>query len=121
MYTTKKVKLNNLKIHAFHGFYSEEQKIGNDFLINVEVTLELKDELTDKLENTLDYGLLYEIIADEMKQTSKLLEDVLGRIVNKIAQIPHTPKSVLVSIQKLNPPLGANCYSSEVVVEKTFY
>ena len=38
MYT---ISLNNLEFHSFHGFYQEENLIGNTFL--VEIVVELND------------------------------------------------------------------------------
>lgn len=115
----KTVKLNNVRFYARHGFFEEEQKTGNNFIVNVEVSQHV-ESLTDSLSETIDYSSLYVIIKDEMEVTSKLLEDVIQRILQKIEIEWSNLNEVIISIKKQSPPFGGNCESSEVRIVKTY-
>ena len=55
-----RITLEGLEFFAFHGYYDEEQKIGNKYGVDitVETTLE-KAQTDDKLSETIDYEELY--------------------------------------------------------------
>ena len=116
----KTVKLNNLRFYARHGYFPEEQKAGNIFILNISVGQIVNGYLTDNLSKTIDYVQLYEISKKEMDVTSKLLEDVLQRILNQIEQRYHSLANIFLSIKKQSPPFGGNCESSEVNIKKEY-
>jgi len=108
------ISLNGAEFFAYHGFYPEEQKLGNKFIVDVEVSfmpvVSLKE---DKLSNTVDYEQLYEIVAEEMVNTRKLIETVAQSIADGVKERYPLAASVRVSLKKLNPPLrGKVDYSS---------
>ena len=44
-----------MHFYAHHGFFDEEQKIGNEFLVTITINLDLDSpQLTDNLEDTLN-------------------------------------------------------------------
>ena len=47
MHTT--VKIEGLHFYAYHGFYDEERKKGNDFICDVAVELQSYDSLEDNI------------------------------------------------------------------------
>ncbi len=98
------VALKDVKFYAFHGFYPEEQLIGNHFLVNVEVTFAPSDE-TENLQKTVNYEVLNSIILDEMKNTQKLLESVVKQILDKILAVYPFVLSAEVGIKKLHPAM----------------
>ncbi len=98
------VALKDVKCYAFHGFYPEEQLIGNHFLVNVEVTFAPSDE-TENLQKTVNYEVLNSIILDEMKNTQKLLESVVKQILDKVLAAYPFVISAEVEIKKLHPPM----------------
>lgn len=116
----KTVKLNNLRFYARHGFFPEEQKAGNIFVLNIAVSQSIKGSLTDHLSETIDYVQLYDISKHEMNITSKLLEDVLQRILNQVETKYNSLANVFLSIKKQSPPFGGNCESSEVSIKKEY-
>lgn len=113
------VSLNGIEIFAYHGYYPQEQLIGTNFLVDVSVVFEPQDNTSDELGKTIDYVQINNIVQAEMKQTSKLLETVAERMINKIIQLYNTIYSVRVSIKKLHPPMASTINNSNIILEYT--
>ncbi len=103
------IKVENIRVFAYHGCLKEETKIGSDYLIDLEVEANLqKSAKTDRLTDTVDYVFLNRIIKDEMAIPSQLLETVGKRILNRIFKEDKLVKKVTVWVSKLNPPIGGD-------------
>ena len=95
----------------------EEEKIGSDYIVNLTVKADLSlSSVTDKLEDTVDYVSLLAIVKKQMSIRSKLLENVVDRIINQVFNDLPKVSQVTVSVSKRNPPIGGNV--EEVCVEK---
>ncbi|MAP55678.1 dihydroneopterin aldolase [Altibacter sp.] len=112
------IRLKNIKIYAFHGCLVEEEKIGSDYLVNLEVKANLaKAASTDHLADTVDYVHLQKIVKEEMSVRSKLLEHVGQRIINSIfTQLPLVTV-VKVTVAKVNPPIGGDVEEVSVTMK----
>ena len=114
-----KIELIGLEFFAYHGVYSEEQKAGNNFIVNLSVTGDFDNAVeNDQLEGTIDYEKLYAVIADEMQTRSKLLEHLAGRILNRIVKSHPEIKEIKVAIEILNPPINGKCLATRVSISK---
>jgi dihydroneopterin aldolase len=112
-----KVALEGMEFYAYHGFYEEERKEGNNFLVHVELETDFtKAALSDDISGTFNYEEIYKIVSTEMKISSKLLEHVAGRILDKLQAHRGTVFSIKVVIQKLNPPLQGKTACSVVEI-----
>ncbi len=110
-----KIFLENIKIYAYHGVLPEENIIGTYYFVNAELDVDLwKAAKTDALEDTVSYADINDIIHEEMKISSKLLEHVAGRIITKIEQ--HFPQisAIKLKITKTNPPMKGECDGASV-------
>lgn len=95
----------------------EEEKIGSDYIVNLTVNADLGlSSVTDKLEDTVDYVSLLAIVKKQMSIRSKLLENVVDRIINQVFNDLPKVSQVTVSVSKRNPPIGGSV--EEVCVEK---
>lgn len=117
---TSKVFLKNARFHALHGVLPQEQVVGNDYLVNLTVDYDFTAAMeTDELSGTVSYADLFEIIKEEMAIPSKLLEHVAGRIGKRIfVEFPAIQK-IQLAINKVNPPMGADCDGAGVEVVLT--
>jgi len=111
------VSLEGLEFFAYHGYYDEERKVGNNFRCDVSVELKSFDSLDDNIYDTVNYEDAYAIIETEMKQTRKLLETVAYHIIQKI-QALHNVTAARVKIHKLAPPIKGKV--ERAVVEMRF-
>ena len=110
----QKVSLNNIRFFSYHGFYSEEQIIGNVFFVDIDTEFEVFMDGNDDLSKTVNYERLFEIADVEMKKTQKLLETVAYHILEQIRNEFLIVSSARVAIRKMNPPLRGQVGSSLV-------
>lgn len=115
-----KVSLEGLEFFAYHGFYDEEQKIGNKYSVDVEVRTDLmKAASKDALSDTVNYEELYKMIAKVMAKPTRLLEAINYRIIQVVFAHFPAAKSVEVSVSKFNPPIGGVCHRARVTMAKS--
>ena len=74
MSATLTIELTNLRFFAKHGLFAEEQKIGNEFEVDLFVSYDPGAELIDELSETVNYASLYELLKEEMQKPRELLE-----------------------------------------------
>ena len=110
-----KIKLKDIKIYAYHGCLREENLIGGEYLVNLSVFSNLKkSSVSDELKDTIDYVSLLNIVKKEMLSPSKLLENVVKRVVDKIFLVFPKINKVSLEVSKLNPPINGNVFSVSV-------
>ena len=117
------ITIPKLKLFGYHGCYDKEKEEGQEFEINMRITIQTKNifydepDLKDSLDNTLDYTWIASQIENHFnRKRYNLLEE----LAYNIAQIPtsinvperlNNPKShlrdniasVSVKIKKFNP------------------
>lgn len=112
-----KIFLKNIRLYAYHGCMDEEEKIGSDYIVNLTVTADLeRSSKSDRLLDTVDYVALHNIVKEEMKIRSKLLEHVAERILLRVMKEHASVKKATVMVSKRNPPIGGNV--EEVAVKR---
>ena len=103
------IKVENIRVFAYHGCLKEEKKIGSDYRVDLEVRANLQTSAkSDKLSETVDYVLLNSIVKEEMEKSSHLLETVAKRILTRIFSEEDLVKKATVWVSKLNPPIGGD-------------
>ncbi|GAA4305846.1 dihydroneopterin aldolase [Aestuariibaculum suncheonense] len=103
------IKVENIRVFAYHGCLKEETKIGSDYLVDLEVKADLQPSAkSDQLKDTVDYVLLNRIIKEEMAVPSHLLETVARRILDRIFKEDTMVRKATVWVSKLNPPIGGD-------------
>jgi dihydroneopterin aldolase len=113
------IKLQNIRTFSFHGCLMEESKIGSDYSIDLEIKTDMrKSALSDDLHDTVDYVHLNKVVVEEMAIRSKLLEHVAHRIIKRIFEELPAVSRVIVSVSKLNPPIGGDVEAVTVVMEE---
>ena len=112
-----RVELVGMQFYAYHGCFEEEQRIGNKFVVSfwAEADLSLPAR-TDNIEDALNYQEVYNIIRSQMAIKSHLLENVARRILDAVKERFPYIENAQVKIDKLNPPLGGQVYSSRVTM-----
>jgi dihydroneopterin aldolase len=109
------IKVENIRVFAYHGCLKEETKIGSNYRVDLKVEADLQTSAkTDKLSDTVDYVLLNRIIKEEMRIPSYLLETVCRRILDRIFKEDKLVKKATVWVSKLNPPIGGDVESVTV-------
>jgi dihydroneopterin aldolase len=113
------ISLQGIEFFAYHGFYSEERKIGNKYQVDLTLTADLgQSSVHDDLSQTVDYEKVYKIIKQVVEIPTKLLETIAHKILELLfADFPQVI-SAEVSVSKFNPPVGGICKTAKVKLKK---
>lgn len=116
-----KINLNGMTFFGYHGVYPEEQKLGQKFIIDIEISIDLQQAAaTDDLTVTVDYGAVYQQVKQVVEQQQfKLIEALAGRIADVVLVFPGIT-AVNVKVQKPEAPLpwATGCVSVELMRRK---
>ena len=111
--------MEGMEFFAHHGFYQEEQKIGNKFAVDITIVTDLSGAAEhDALEETINYESLYKIIRHVMSEPTKLLEHLGKRIIDTVFEEFMQVSSVEVKVSKYNPPVGGICQRASVLLKE---
>lgn len=109
------ISLNNLSFYAFHGVMEEERRIGNEFRVDLSVYIPVNEGIKeDRLSSTISYVDLFEIIDEEMKIPTSLLETLAWNIAERIKKKFETVKKGRIRIEKVRPPIPGMLGSASV-------
>ena len=113
------IRIDNMEFYAYHGCYKEERVVGNRFLADLEISVNLdKAALSDNIKDTLNYQLAYNVVKEQMSQKSNLLENVAGRILDQLFKsFPYIEKAT-VKVSKMNPPMGGQIERVSVTLSR---
>lgn len=108
--------LKGLQFRAYHGYYEEERRDGNDFEVDLVFRADLRNAgKTDNLSNTIDYQEVVKIVESVMDGRSvKLIETLAKNIGDHLFDAFPNVKKLVVSVRKLNPPLDVETSYSEI-------
>jgi dihydroneopterin aldolase len=103
-----KIELEDMEFYASHGCYDLEQKVGNRFIVNLKMTVEVEEAAyNDDISKTVNYLEVYELVARQMAIPSRILENVALRILEALsATYTDRLKTAEVKVSKLARPLG---------------
>ena len=102
------IRLEGLKIYAYHGVLPQENLVGAYYYIDLKLkTVFTHAAETDELEGTVSYADIFAVVKEEMAITSKLLEHVCQRIASRILKDFPTIEAIDIRLSKENPPMGA--------------
>ena len=114
-----KVELSELVVFGHHGYLEEERRLGQRFLVDLEVELADTATASDRIEDTVDYRRLAQLVRDVFGGPERLLLEALaGAVADGVLERFEEVERVRVRVRKpdvvLEPPVG---YAA-VVVER---
>ena len=111
------IRIENMEFYAYHGHFKEEQIVGNQFLVDLEIEADLKQpSQSDDLKDAVNYQRAYELVKQEMDKKSSLLESIARRILERIFEEMDGIEEVRVKVAKMNPPMGGKMDSVSVTM-----
>lgn len=110
------IKIKDLEVYANHGLFEEEKKLGQKFLISVEIGMSFRDCAIEKnLNRSIDYGKLshelYNFFRDE---TEDLVETLGYKLTKFIFDNYEIAKSVDLEIKKPWAPINLPLDSASI-------
>jgi dihydroneopterin aldolase len=110
-------------IHGFghHGVFEHEQKIGQDFYVDVILHLDLiKASRSDLLEDTIDYAEVCDLVVAEISGPPvSLIEKLAGQIGDLLLAKYALLKTVIVTVHKPQAPVDAEILDIAVAIERS--
>lgn len=114
------IRLENLKIIHNHGFYQEEKVLGQLFILDLTVDVDMDMVMeSHRLEDTINYGVLAEFVEEVFtRKTLDLIENagdlVCREVLNRFCQA----RSVSLRLKKPWAPVGKVLDSPQIILER---
>ncbi|WP_018131736.1 dihydroneopterin aldolase [Effusibacillus pohliae] len=115
-----KICLHAMEFYAYHGVLEEEAKLGQKFVVDLEVATDLRRAgETDNLDDTLSYVAIYDVVkqtvqAERYQLIEAVAETIAARLLRKFSRI----ESVRVKVTKVMPPIEGILAGASVEIER---
>lgn len=116
-----KIYVKQMEFYGYHGVYSEENRLGQRFMVDLVIGLDLEMAgKTDRLDETINYADIYftckEIVEGKPRQLiESVAESIAETLLNNFPKI----KTVTVTVNKPNPPIPGHFHSVAVEITRT--
>jgi 7,8-dihydroneopterin aldolase/epimerase/oxygenase len=101
--------ITGIVIHARHGVMDHETEVGQRFVIDLELSIDLSESAhTDRLSDTVSYASVVATATSAFKDTNyKLLERAAGAVSDAIFVAFPRIDAVKVTVHKPHAPIAA--------------
>lgn len=99
------INLTELRFHAHHGLYPEEQLTGNDFELSIAVSFLPFEGIVRELQHSINYVAIYQLAKTRMEQATPLLETVVMELAEAIVLAFPVVQEVKLELKKLTAPI----------------
>jgi len=103
-----KILINEIRVFGYHGALEEERMLGQEFIIDVELFLDLKKAASeDNLLYSVDYSEVYKIVYDiSTNKKFKLIESLATNILCEILNKYSVVQKVKIKVKKPHAPVN---------------
>ncbi|SDK60836.1 dihydroneopterin aldolase [Sediminibacillus albus] len=111
-----KIYLNKMEFYGYHGLFPEENKLGQRFLVDLALELDLKKAgQTDNMDESIDYGRIYQVTKEIVEgEASKLIENVAEKISASLLSEFDKLMACTIKVIKPDPPIPGH-YNSVAI------
>lgn len=115
-----KIYIRNLEFIGYHGVFEEEKKLGQKFLISLELDTELREAgIEDNIEKTIHYGYVAKTVekvffSKKYDLIESLGEDIAREVLKNYKHI----KKIKLEIKKPWAPVGIILEDVSIVIER---
>lgn len=101
-----KIILKQMSFYAYHGAFPEENKLGQRFMVDLELRLNLRRAgQTDQLEYSIDYGRVFQAVQHIVENEQFCLIETLAEKIADTLLTEFSVPEVLVRVTKPDPPI----------------
>jgi len=117
------IKIEKLEIFANHGVFPEENKLGQKFILTMELHTDTRNAgVNDDLTYSVHYGLVSEFAAEFLqKHTYKLIEAAAEHLAEAILLKFQTIRAIRVQLYKPWAPIGLPLESVSVDIFRKWH
>ena len=118
-----KIYINNLEFIGFHGVFSEEKKLGQKFLVSLELTVDTREAgKTGDLTKSVHYGLVAQDVEKLFLEKSiDLIETCAENIAEMVLKKYELVKEVKVIVKKPWAPLQMHFQNVAVEITRKWH
>jgi dihydroneopterin aldolase len=100
------MRLSRMQFYGYHGVFPEENKLGQRFYVDLELSLDLsKAGQTDDLEQTVNYAEVYERVKRIVEgKPFRLIEALAENVASDVLHQYTSVNDVTVRVVKPHPP-----------------
>jgi 7,8-dihydroneopterin aldolase/epimerase/oxygenase len=113
--------ITGIVIHARHGVMEHEAEVGQRFIIDLELSVDLSESSrTDKLADTVSYSNVVATATEAFRDTNyKLLERAAGAVADAVLSTFPRVSAIKVTVHKPHAPIAAIFDDVGVVLMRT--
>jgi dihydroneopterin aldolase len=103
-----KILMKNLSFYGYHGVLPEENKLGQKFIVDAILYLDLSEAgCSDNVDDTVSYAEVYEIIKNQVTAKQyQLLEALAENIAKEILQKHSKVQEIELTVKKPEAPVN---------------
>ncbi|MFB5663782.1 dihydroneopterin aldolase [Alteribacillus sp. HJP-4] len=102
-----KIHMQGMEFYAYHGVFSEENKLGQRFRVDIVMEADLREAAAeDNIEKSINYAEAYEAVKDVVeKEQYDLVETIAEGVAANLFKNFSILKRVNVKVIKPDPPI----------------
>ena len=112
--------VNGLVLHAYHGVMPHEAKVGQPFVLDLVLDIDLGEaSRTDKLKHTVSYDLLVKTVSEAFcARRYRLVEAAAGAVADAVLDRYPLVRSIRITVRKPHAPIAATFDDVGVIVTR---
>jgi 7,8-dihydroneopterin aldolase/epimerase/oxygenase len=101
--------VNGLVLHAYHGVMPHEGKVGQPFVLDLVLDIDLTEaSRTDKLRHTVSYELLVRTVSEAFcARRYRLVEAAAGAVADAVLERYPLLRGIRITVRKPHAPIAA--------------
>jgi dihydroneopterin aldolase len=101
--------VNGLVLHAYHGVMPHEGKVGQPFVLDLVLEIDLSEaSRTDQLKHTVSYELLVRTASEAFcARRYRLVEAAGGAVADAVLDRYRQVRSIRITVRKPHAPIAA--------------
>jgi dihydroneopterin aldolase len=103
------VFVNGLILHAHHGVAEHERRVGQPFILDLELEMNLEDAArSDKLADTASYDDIVQVVSGAFQTRHyRLVEAAAGAVIDAVLDRFPRVDAVRIAVRKPHAPIAA--------------
>jgi len=117
---TDSIFVNGLVLHAYHGVMPHEGKVGQPFVLDLILDIDLTEaSRTDKLKHTVSYELLVKTASEAFcARRYRLVEAAAGAVADAVLDRYPPIRSIRITVRKPHAPIAATFDDVGVIITR---
>lgn len=99
------INLKGMRFFAGHGLYPEEAMVGNEFEVDVALSLPAPEGEIHSIGDTVNYVEVFQLAEETLSGRKGLLETCAVQLAGRLRSAFPQITAVSVSIKKVHPPI----------------